>query len=152
MYLNLLEYTFLQNNVKVFTSQHLCAVQIILTRYLATTIIEFFITRHISLSVSSSFYRISCIFFYNVKVPSESLSCNSVVGIGWTSWKKRWFILTSTSLVFFRSDPVSWIKLNSYLIIMLTNIFICGGGGTMNVYRECGQRLIGNHGSCVRFG
>ncbi|KAL8145429.1 rho GTPase-activating protein REN1-like [Apium graveolens] len=26
-------------------------------------------------------------------------------GIGWTSWKKRWFILTSTSLVFFRSDP-----------------------------------------------
>lgn len=29
------------------------------------------------------------------------------VGIGWTSWKKRWFILTRTSLVFFRSDPVS---------------------------------------------
>ncbi|KHG02676.1 RAC family serine/threonine-protein kinase [Gossypium arboreum] len=27
-------------------------------------------------------------------------------GIGWTSWKKRWFILTHTSLVFFRSDPV----------------------------------------------
>ncbi|KAH1110565.1 hypothetical protein AAZX31_04G089400 [Glycine max] len=26
-------------------------------------------------------------------------------GIGWTSWKKRWFILTQTSLVFFRSDP-----------------------------------------------
>ncbi|QHN92610.1 Rho GTPase-activating protein [Arachis hypogaea] len=28
-------------------------------------------------------------------------------GIGWTSWKKRWFVLTQTSLVFFRSDPVS---------------------------------------------
>ncbi|KAL8492286.1 hypothetical protein ACS0TY_023786 [Phlomoides rotata] len=28
-----------------------------------------------------------------------------VVGIGWTSWKKRWFILTQTSLVFYRSDP-----------------------------------------------
>ncbi|KAL2892906.1 Rho GTPase-activating protein REN1, partial [Bienertia sinuspersici] len=28
-------------------------------------------------------------------------------GIGWTSWKKRWFILTRTSLVFFRSDPSS---------------------------------------------
>ncbi|XP_039053232.1 rho GTPase-activating protein REN1-like [Hibiscus syriacus] len=28
-------------------------------------------------------------------------------GIGWTSWKKRWFILTHTSLVFFRSDPNS---------------------------------------------
>ncbi|XP_022635953.1 rho GTPase-activating protein REN1 [Vigna radiata var. radiata] len=27
------------------------------------------------------------------------------MGIGWTSWKKRWFILTQTSLVFFRSDP-----------------------------------------------
>ncbi|GMI82790.1 ROP1 ENHANCER 1 [Hibiscus trionum] len=50
--------------------------------------------------------------------PSENLnSCggNSVLksgplflsskGIGWTSWKKRWFILTHTSLVFFRSDP-----------------------------------------------
>ncbi|GAB2271411.1 hypothetical protein Dimus_006249 [Dionaea muscipula] len=28
-------------------------------------------------------------------------------GIGWTSWKKRWFILTRTSLVFFRSDPTA---------------------------------------------
>ncbi|KAI4339760.1 hypothetical protein MLD38_024668 [Melastoma candidum] len=28
-------------------------------------------------------------------------------GIGWTSWKKRWFILTRTSLVFFRSDPIA---------------------------------------------
>ncbi|XP_073110401.1 rho GTPase-activating protein 7 [Elaeis guineensis] len=28
-------------------------------------------------------------------------------GIGWTSWKKRWFVLTRTSLVFFRSDPNS---------------------------------------------
>ncbi|KAF5784583.1 putative Rho GTPase activation protein [Helianthus annuus] len=28
-------------------------------------------------------------------------------GIGWTSWKKRWFVLTETSLVFFRSDPNS---------------------------------------------
>ncbi|XP_072991261.1 rho GTPase-activating protein 7-like isoform X3 [Typha latifolia] len=26
-------------------------------------------------------------------------------GIGWTSWKKRWFILTRTSLIFFRNDP-----------------------------------------------
>ncbi|KAG9450792.1 hypothetical protein H6P81_010757 [Aristolochia fimbriata] len=26
-------------------------------------------------------------------------------GLGWTSWKKRWFILTRTSLVFYRSDP-----------------------------------------------
>ncbi|CAK8538653.1 unnamed protein product [Lathyrus sativus] len=26
-------------------------------------------------------------------------------GIGWKSWKKRWFILTRTSLVFFKNDP-----------------------------------------------
>ncbi|XP_048438902.1 rho GTPase-activating protein REN1 isoform X4 [Pyrus x bretschneideri] len=31
-------------------------------------------------------------------------------GIGWTSWKKRWFILTRTSLVFFRSDPSAALK------------------------------------------
>ncbi|CAD6202968.1 unnamed protein product [Miscanthus lutarioriparius] len=29
----------------------------------------------------------------------------NLTGIGWTVWKKRWFILTRTSLVFFRSDP-----------------------------------------------
>ncbi|GAU43484.1 hypothetical protein TSUD_244060 [Trifolium subterraneum] len=33
------------------------------------------------------------------------LFISSKGGIGWTSWKKRWFILTQTSLVFFRSDP-----------------------------------------------
>ncbi|CAN8300641.1 unnamed protein product [Cochlearia groenlandica] len=26
-------------------------------------------------------------------------------GLGWTSWKKRWFILTRTSLVFFKNEP-----------------------------------------------
>ncbi|XP_078442596.1 rho GTPase-activating protein 7-like isoform X2 [Wolffia australiana] len=26
-------------------------------------------------------------------------------GIGWKSWRKRWFILTRTSLVFFKNDP-----------------------------------------------
>lgn len=26
-------------------------------------------------------------------------------GIGWKSWKKRWFILTRTSLIFFKNDP-----------------------------------------------
>ncbi|CAH8391750.1 unnamed protein product [Eruca vesicaria subsp. sativa] len=34
---------------------------------------------------------------------SHKFSFNT--GLGWTSWKKRWFILTRTSLVFFRSDP-----------------------------------------------
>uniref|UniRef100_A0A2P2MTG1 Rho GTPase-activating protein 7 isoform X2 n=1 Tax=Rhizophora mucronata TaxID=61149 RepID=A0A2P2MTG1_RHIMU len=27
-------------------------------------------------------------------------------GMSWKSWKKRWFILTRTSLVFFKNDPV----------------------------------------------
>ncbi|XP_039689587.1 rho GTPase-activating protein REN1 isoform X2 [Medicago truncatula] len=36
---------------------------------------------------------------------SGTLFLSSKGGIGWTSWKKRWFILTQTSLVFFRSDP-----------------------------------------------
>ncbi|CAN1830641.1 Rho GTPase-activating protein 7, partial [Linum perenne] len=29
----------------------------------------------------------------------------ATVGLGWKSWKKRWFILTRTSLVFFKNDP-----------------------------------------------
>ncbi|KAK1405576.1 rho GTPase-activating protein REN1-like [Heracleum sosnowskyi] len=36
---------------------------------------------------------------------SGPLLLSSKKGIGWTFWKKRWFILTRTSLVFFRSDP-----------------------------------------------
>ncbi|CAH8365258.1 unnamed protein product [Eruca vesicaria subsp. sativa] len=28
-------------------------------------------------------------------------------GLGWTSWKKRWFILTRISLVFFKNDPAT---------------------------------------------
>lgn len=32
---------------------------------------------------------------------------NGSSGIGWKSWKRRWFILTRTSLVFFKNDPVS---------------------------------------------
>nr|CAB3466685.1 unnamed protein product [Digitaria exilis] len=42
--------------------------------------------------------------------PTSCPSCQYILnllytGIGWTSWKKRWFILTRASLVFFRSDP-----------------------------------------------
>ncbi|KAJ4871656.1 Rho GTPase activation protein (RhoGAP) with PH domain [Raphanus sativus] len=40
----------------------------------------------------------------NTVFKSGHLSISSK-GLGWTSWKKRWFILTRTSLVFFRSDP-----------------------------------------------
>ncbi|PWZ46288.1 Rho GTPase-activating protein 7 [Zea mays] len=39
--------------------------------------------------------------------PFSMLGLGDIVipGIGWKSWKKRWFILTRTSLVFFKSDP-----------------------------------------------
>uniref|UniRef100_A0A0E0KAC5 Rho-GAP domain-containing protein n=1 Tax=Oryza punctata TaxID=4537 RepID=A0A0E0KAC5_ORYPU len=36
-------------------------------------------------------------------------------GIGWTTWKKRWFILTRASLVFFRSDPWNTYSFAYYL-------------------------------------
>ncbi|XP_057470190.1 rho GTPase-activating protein REN1-like isoform X2 [Actinidia eriantha] len=41
------------------------------------------------------------------KVFKNGLLFLSSKGIGWTSRKKRWLILTRTSLVFFRSDPVT---------------------------------------------
>ncbi|KAI8573294.1 hypothetical protein RHMOL_Rhmol01G0267100 [Rhododendron molle] len=34
-----------------------------------------------------------------------NLSPYASTGLGWTSWKKRWFILTRTSLVFLKNDP-----------------------------------------------
>ncbi|GJW99531.1 putative reverse transcriptase domain, zinc finger, CCHC-type, aspartic peptidase domain protein [Tanacetum coccineum] len=39
-------------------------------------------------------------------------------GIGWTSWKKRWFIWTETSLVFFHSD-LCGVKADKKLLGML---------------------------------
>lgn len=57
-------------------------------------------------------------------------------GIGWKSWKKRWFILTRTSLVFFKNDPVSiyylldlnyanWVQfLSASLIFALVSLYL----------------------------
>ncbi|PPD95891.1 hypothetical protein GOBAR_DD07082 [Gossypium barbadense] len=42
---------------------------------------------------------------YEVHAENQSPGAWIPLGIGWTSWKKRWFILTQTSLVFFKSDP-----------------------------------------------
>uniref|UniRef100_A0A0D9Z3R5 Rho-GAP domain-containing protein n=1 Tax=Oryza glumipatula TaxID=40148 RepID=A0A0D9Z3R5_9ORYZ len=39
-------------------------------------------------------------------------------GIGWTTWKKRWFILTRASLVFFRSDPNAPVRGNEPVITL----------------------------------
>ncbi|CAK7330647.1 unnamed protein product [Dovyalis caffra] len=45
-------------------------------------------------------YRMLCIYLEN-----WMFECHCILGIGWKSWKKRWFILTRTSLVFFKNDP-----------------------------------------------
>ncbi|CAA0813195.1 Rho GTPase-activating protein 7 [Striga hermonthica] len=41
----------------------------------------------------------------NTIFKSGHLLISSKAGLGWKSWKKRWFILTRTSLVFFKNDP-----------------------------------------------
>lgn len=77
-------------------------------------------------------YKMTCIFFPYYMASSEILNHYLVtlfVGIGWTFWKKRWFILTRTSLLFFRNDPVS-VKLKYYLIIVINNISLYGGGNS----------------------
>lgn len=45
-------------------------------------------------------------------------------GLGWKSWKRRWFILTRTSLVFFKNDPVSVHSLQLVLHIVFTSISV----------------------------
>lgn len=45
-----------------------------------------------------------CDFCKAVIEASFFIDCS---GLGWKSWKRRWFILTRTSLVFFKNDPVS---------------------------------------------
>ncbi|XP_059636378.1 rho GTPase-activating protein REN1 [Cornus florida] len=49
-------------------------------------------------------------------------------GIGWTSWKKRWFILTRTSLVFFRSDPSAIPQKESEVNLTLGGIDLNNSG------------------------
>ncbi|KAJ6412867.1 hypothetical protein OIU84_005840 [Salix udensis] len=49
-------------------------------------------------------------------------------GIGWTSWKKRWFILTRTSLVFFRSDPSAIPQKGSEVNLTLGGIDLNNSG------------------------
>ncbi|TVU47004.1 hypothetical protein EJB05_06580 [Eragrostis curvula] len=47
----------------------------------------------------------TCLMPYSYQVFKSGPLFISSKGIGWKSWKKRWFILTRTSLVFFKSDP-----------------------------------------------
>ncbi|KAJ9166487.1 hypothetical protein P3X46_021235 [Hevea brasiliensis] len=52
-------------------------------------------------------------------------------GIGWTSWKKRWFILTRTSLVFFRSDPSAATQKGSEVNLTLGGIDLNNSGSVV---------------------
>ncbi|KAG8632838.1 rho GTPase-activating protein REN1 isoform X2 [Manihot esculenta] len=52
-------------------------------------------------------------------------------GIGWTSWKKRWFILTRTSLVFFRSDPSAVTQKGSEANLTLGGIDLNNSGSVI---------------------
>ncbi|KAJ8762604.1 hypothetical protein K2173_008043 [Erythroxylum novogranatense] len=52
-------------------------------------------------------------------------------GIGWTSWKKRWFILTQTSLVFFRSDPNAVPQKGSEVNLTLGGIDLNNSGSVV---------------------
>ncbi|XP_042020432.1 rho GTPase-activating protein REN1-like isoform X3 [Salvia splendens] len=52
-------------------------------------------------------------------------------GIGWTSWKKRWFILTQTSLVFYRSDPNAVPQKSSEVNLTLGGIDLNSSGSVV---------------------
>ncbi|KAK1276913.1 hypothetical protein QJS04_geneDACA003749 [Acorus gramineus] len=52
-------------------------------------------------------------------------------GIGWTSWKKRWFILTRTSLVFYRNDPSAPLQRGSEANVTLGGIDLNSSGSVV---------------------
>ncbi|RAL40619.1 hypothetical protein DM860_006689 [Cuscuta australis] len=62
---------------------------------------------------------------------SGPLFLSSKVGIGWTTWKKRWFILTRTSLVFFRSDPTIAPKKGGEVNLTLGGIDLNSSGSVV---------------------
>ncbi|XP_057479282.1 rho GTPase-activating protein 7-like [Actinidia eriantha] len=52
-------------------------------------------------------------------------------GLGWKSWKKRWFILTRTSLVFFRNDPSALPQKGGEVNITLGGIDLNNSGSVV---------------------
>ncbi|KAL1222497.1 Rho GTPase-activating protein REN1 [Cardamine amara subsp. amara] len=66
----------------------------------------------------------------NTVFKSGPLSISSK-GIGWTSWKKRWFILTRTSLVFFRNDPSAVQQKGSEVNLTLGGIDLNNSGSVV---------------------
>ncbi|XP_019431160.1 PREDICTED: rho GTPase-activating protein REN1-like isoform X3 [Lupinus angustifolius] len=66
----------------------------------------------------------------NKVIKSGSLFISSK-GIGWTSWKKRWFILTRSSLVFFRNDPNALSQKGSEVNLTLGGIDLNNSGSVV---------------------
>jgi hypothetical protein len=58
-------------------------------------------------------------------------------GLGWKSWKRRWFILTRTSLVFFKNDPNAVLHKGSDMNLTL------GGIDLNNSGRYASQTVVG---------
>ncbi|KAI3704237.1 hypothetical protein L1987_74453 [Smallanthus sonchifolius] len=52
-------------------------------------------------------------------------------GLGWKSWKKRWFILTRTSLVFFKNDPSALPQRESEVNLTLGGIDLNNSGSVV---------------------
>ncbi|CAK9218966.1 unnamed protein product [Sphagnum troendelagicum] len=52
-------------------------------------------------------------------------------GIGWKSWKRRWFILTRTSLVFFKNDPSAVPQKGSEMNLTLGGIDLNNSGSVL---------------------
>ncbi|KAI3518316.1 hypothetical protein L1887_06909 [Cichorium endivia] len=52
-------------------------------------------------------------------------------GLGWKSWKKRWFILTRTSLVFFKNDPSALPQRGSEVNLTLGGIDLNNSGSVV---------------------
>ncbi|KAI3795882.1 hypothetical protein L1987_38542 [Smallanthus sonchifolius] len=52
-------------------------------------------------------------------------------GLGWKSWKKRWFILTRTSLVFFKNDPSAFPQRESEVNLTLGGIDLNSSGSVV---------------------
>jgi hypothetical protein len=52
-------------------------------------------------------------------------------GIGWKSWKRRWFILTRTSLVFFKNDPSAVPQKGTEMNLTLGGIDLNNSGSVL---------------------
>ncbi|KAL3620333.1 Rho GTPase-activating protein 7 [Castilleja foliolosa] len=52
-------------------------------------------------------------------------------GLGWKSWKKRWFILTRTSLVFFKNDPSALLQRGGEVNLTLGGIDLNNSGSVV---------------------